>query len=175
MLKVERFKNLYYSDGDRLALLELKIENWKFDSLYCWGRDSNPQAFQHTRLRRTCIPFHHLSSVIIKFYRCEDSIILLYFFISFRIVSGVKDWSLEINFLSPNSCRVTGTAIPSMVLASLMWSEKGHLPNFPGGVLLESKMSAPLFLSWPARTVNQVCLLTWLARAVMKLSDLCGP
>jgi hypothetical protein len=27
----------------------------------CSGRDLNPQAFRHTPLKRTCLPFHHPS------------------------------------------------------------------------------------------------------------------
>ena len=114
-------------------------------------RDSNPQALQHTLLKRTCIPFHHpslfQSDIEGMIYRSAAVMIFSYCLMSCNISFHVNHFTLEIKLLSSNSSIVSGIQIPSMVLKSFMWREKGTLANFPGGVLLVSKIIIPSFLA----------------------------
>src|SRR5215208_1443150 len=50
-LRVRRF-NFHPAGGQADPALEAS---------WCSGRDLNPQAFRHTPLKRTCLPFHHPS------------------------------------------------------------------------------------------------------------------
>ena len=90
----------------------------------------------------------------------------------FRIFSGVSFCNLLMSLGSANSFSVMGIVMPSIVLKSLMCKEKGHLANFPGGVLLVSRMIAHFLLSCPAITFRLATSLTCLARLVGKLSSL---
>jgi len=64
--------------------------------------------------------------------------------------------------------------MPSIVFASLIWRENGHLANLPGGVLLVSMMIAHFFLSCPAKTLSLVFSAIIFARLITKLSVLSG-
>ena len=88
------------------------------------------------------------------------------------MISGVSFCNLLMSLGSASFSWLTGTQMPSMVLLSLMWSENGHLANFPGGVLLVSKIIAHFFLSWPAKTFSLVAVLTSAARLEVKLCSL---
>ena len=99
-----------------------------------------------------------------------------YLFIFSQMVSGVSFWILEISLGSVSSSSVTGTQIPSMVFASLIWREKGHLASFPGGVLLVSRIKEFFILACAHKTIRfappfagWIFLLISLARLFMKL------